>query len=102
MDVLENFVRNTFGIKIKIKELNEVRSRRNSREFIFIASLEDKILGFWAKSKSGEDFRVAIESGGIFFKEGNITGEVVFSLWAEKERLLVSADEKYFVKMLHK
>jgi hypothetical protein len=102
MEVLENFVRNTFGIKIKINKLIEVHSTRDSRNFIFEADIEDKILRFYAKSKSGVDFGVSIETGGITLREGVGTGEVVFTLWVEKEEAKVLANEKYFVKILYR
>jgi hypothetical protein len=102
MEVLESFVRNTFGIKVKINKLVEVHPTRDSRNFIFEAGIEGKILSFYAKSKSGINFGVNIETGGIALREGGEIGEIVFALWIEKEEAKVLANEKYFVKILHK
>jgi len=101
-DFLENFVRSTFGIKIKINGYPEVHSTYKSRIFVFKVSLEDKILSFWAKSKSGVKFGVDIEIGGIVLREEEGLGKIVFQLWiTESDGAKVLADEEYFVKMLH-
>jgi len=97
---LENFVHNTFGIRIKVGNFIEVRSTRDSRNFIFKASIEGKILSFQAKSKSGVNFDIGIEKGGIGLKD--LRGETVFALWIEEGGdAKVLANEKYFVKMLY-
>jgi len=99
---LENFVHDTFGIRIKVGNFVEVRSTRDSRNFIFKASIEDEILSFQAKSKSGVNFGVSIEAGGIVLREES-RGEIVFALWIEEEKdVKVLANEKYFVKMLYR
>jgi hypothetical protein len=101
IDVLENLVRSTFGIEIKIKEFVGFQEARNSRNLIFKASIESEPLNFWAKSKSGVDFGVSIKVGGIVLKGGSGVGEVVFSLLVEEEEVKVLANEKYFVKILY-
>jgi hypothetical protein len=71
-----NFARSTFGIKIKINGYPEVHSTYKSRIFVFKVSLEDEILSFWAKSKSGVQFGVSIETGGIVLREKGDWGKL--------------------------